>query len=51
VPYIEALTMKFQADHQNLLEEILERGSFKKSDLKDRVTAAIKAFRATYQPA
>jgi F0F1-type ATP synthase alpha subunit len=51
VPYIEGLTTKFEADHKDLLNEILERGSFKKSDLKDRIIAAIKAFRATYQPA
>ena len=51
VPYIEALTTKFEADHKDLLAEILERGSFKKSDLKDRITAAIKAFRSSYQPA
>jgi hypothetical protein len=36
--------------HKDLLAEVLERGSFKKSDLKDRIIAAIKAFRATYQP-
>jgi F-type H+-transporting ATPase subunit alpha len=51
VPYIEALTTKFQADHKDLLAEILERGSFKKSDLKDRIIAAIKAFRATFKAA
>ncbi len=51
MPFIEALTTKFEADHKDLLVEIIERGSFKKSDLKDRITAAIKAFRATYQPA
>ena len=51
VPYIEALTTKFKTDHSDLLAEVLERGSFKKSDLKDRIIAAIKAFRATHQPA
>jgi F-type H+-transporting ATPase subunit alpha len=50
VPYIEALTTKFETSHKDLLAEVLERGSFKKSDLKDRIIAAIKAFRATYQP-
>jgi F-type H+-transporting ATPase subunit alpha len=50
VPYIAALTDKFQADHSDLLQEILDRGTFKKSDLKDRVVAAIKAFRSGYQP-
>jgi len=51
VPYIQALTTKFESAHKDLLAEILERGTFKKSDLKDRINAAIKAFRATYQPA
>ena len=51
VPYIQALTTKFESDHADLLGEILERGTFKKSDLKDRIIAAIKAFRETYQPA
>ncbi len=50
MPYIEALTTKFETSHKDLLSEVLERGSFKKSDLKDRIIAAVKAFRATYQP-
>ena len=51
VPYIEALTDKFNADHGDLLKEIIERGTLKKSDIKDRIIAAIKAFRSGYEPA
>ncbi len=51
VPYIEALTAKFNTDHDDLLKEIITRGTFKKSDLQARVTAAIKAFRDSYVPA
>ncbi len=51
VSYIEALTTKFNADHSDLLKEVIERQSFKKSDLQDRIIAAIKAFRATWKPA
>ena len=48
VPYIQDLTTHFQASHKALLEEILERGTFKKSDLKDRIIQEIKAFRSTW---
>ncbi|MEC7949282.1 MAG: F0F1 ATP synthase subunit alpha [Myxococcota bacterium] len=48
VPYIQDLTTHFQASHQALLNEILERGTFKKSDLKDRIIKEIKDFRATW---
>ena len=48
VPYIEDLTTHFEASHRALLDEILERGSFKKSDLKERIISEIKDFRATW---
>jgi F-type H+-transporting ATPase subunit alpha len=48
VPYIQDLTTHFQANHKALLAEILERGTFKKSDLKDRIIKEIKDFRATW---
>ena len=51
VPYIQALTTHFEANHQDLLGEILERGTFKKSDLKARIEKEIKDFRATWSPA
>jgi F-type H+-transporting ATPase subunit alpha len=51
VPYIQALTTHFEANHQALLAEILERGTFKKSDLKERIEKEIKDFRATWSPA
>ncbi len=50
VAYIQALTAHFEAEKPALLTEIVTRGTFKKSDLKDRVVAAIKAFKASYQP-
>jgi F-type H+/Na+-transporting ATPase subunit alpha len=48
VPYIQDLTTHFEASHKDLLNEILERGTFKKSDLKDRIIKEIKDFRATW---
>ena len=51
VPFIRDLTARFQASHSDLLREIVTRGTFKKSDLKDRVIAAIRAFAAGWQPA
>jgi len=48
VPYIQDLTTHFQASHQALLDEVLERGTFKKSDLKDRIIKEIKDFRANW---
>jgi F-type H+-transporting ATPase subunit alpha len=44
--FINDLTAHFERSHSDLLKEIVTRGTFKKSDLKDRVIAAVKAFRA-----
>ena len=46
--YINDMTAHFEANHAALLQEIIDRGTFKKSDLKDRVIAAIRAFRASW---
>jgi F-type H+-transporting ATPase subunit alpha len=46
--YIRDLTAHFQANHAPLLAEILEKATFKKSDLKDRVIAAIQDFRTNW---
>jgi F-type H+-transporting ATPase subunit alpha len=46
--YIKDLTAHFEANQSELLAEILEKGTFKKSDLKDRVIAAIQAFRTNW---
>jgi F-type H+-transporting ATPase subunit alpha len=46
--FISELTAHFQANQSALLAEILEKATFKKSDLKDRVTAAIQDFRANW---
>ena len=48
VPFIQDLSEHFKANEAGLLAEILEKGTFKKSDLKDRVTAAILAYRSTW---
>ncbi len=50
VPYIEDLTTHFEANHKALLNEVVERGSFKKSDLQDRIIKEIKDFRASWTP-
>ncbi len=44
--FINDLTAHFERSHSDLLKEIVTRGTFKKSDLKDRVIAAVRAFRA-----
>ena len=46
--YITELTAHFESTHSALLAEILDKATFKKSDLKDRVIAAIQEFRATW---
>ena len=48
VGFIEALSSHFNANHADLLKEIREVGTFKKNDLRDRVEAAIRAFRETW---
>ncbi|MCB9744683.1 MAG: F0F1 ATP synthase subunit alpha [Alphaproteobacteria bacterium] len=46
--FISDLTSHFEANQKALLDEIVERGSFKKSDLMDRVLGAIREFKATW---
>jgi F-type H+-transporting ATPase subunit alpha len=46
--FMNDLTAHFERDHKALLKEIVDRGTFKKSDLKDRVIAAVKAFRKSW---
>jgi F-type H+-transporting ATPase subunit alpha len=46
--YISALSSQFESNHGDLLTEIREVATFKKNDLKDRIIAAIKAFRSTW---
>ncbi len=48
VAFIADLSMHFETNHRDLLDEILSRGTFKKSDLQERVVSAIKAFRASW---
>ncbi len=47
--FIRDLTTFFDKSEGALLNEIVERGTFKKSDLRDRVVAAIKSFRSTWK--
>jgi F-type H+-transporting ATPase subunit alpha len=48
VAFANALSAHFVANRSDLLTEIRERGTFKKSDLRQRVVDAIKAFKATW---
>ncbi|NOY24566.1 MAG: F0F1 ATP synthase subunit alpha [Oligoflexia bacterium] len=47
--FIVDLTTHFEKNQADLLTEIVTRGTFKKSDLQDRVVAAIKSFRASWK--
>ena len=47
-PFIEAMSTHFEAKEKALLDEIFEKATFKKNDLKDRVLAAIGAFKDSY---
>jgi len=48
VSFINDLDSHFKANHSDLLNEIREKATFKKNDLKDRLNAAILAFRANW---
>ena len=48
VSFINDLDSHFKANHSDLLTEIREKATFKKNDLKDRINAAILAFRANW---
>ena len=48
VDFIGDLSTHFRANETDLLKEIREVATFKKNDLKDRVIAAILAFRGTW---
>jgi len=49
--FLDDLTTHFHAQQQALLDELLQKRTFKKNDLKDRLVAAIKAFKETWHPA
>jgi F-type H+-transporting ATPase subunit alpha len=49
IPFIDALSSHFAANKADLVKEINEKGTFKKSDLKDRVMKAITDFKATWK--
>ena len=46
--FMAALAGHLEATEAALLQEILDKGTFKKSDLKDRVLAAVSAFKNTW---
>jgi F-type H+-transporting ATPase subunit alpha len=48
VGFIADLSDHFEAKHSDLLKEIVDRQTFKKSDLKDRVLEAISTFRSNW---
>ena len=48
--FLEDLTAHFQTQQKALLDELVERGTFKKSDLEDRMTAAIRAYVENWHP-
>ncbi|RME22914.1 MAG: F0F1 ATP synthase subunit alpha [Deltaproteobacteria bacterium] len=47
--FIEDLDTHFEKNEAVLLAEIVEKGTLKKDGLRDRLVAAIKAFRATWK--
>ncbi len=49
--FTDALLLHFKDRHKALLDELLEKRTFKKSDLKERMMAAIKGFKETWRPA
>ncbi|MBU0606531.1 MAG: F0F1 ATP synthase subunit alpha [Armatimonadetes bacterium] len=49
--FLADLTAHFQARQQALLAELLQKGTFKGNDIKERMVAAIAAFKQTWHPA
>ena len=47
-PFLDALVEDFVAHQAPLLSEILERGTLKKENLRERLVDAIKSFKATW---
>jgi F-type H+-transporting ATPase subunit alpha len=48
VGFMKELASHLEANEAALLADIVELGTFKKNDLKDRVISAVKAFKATW---
>ena len=48
VRFAADLKRHFEANHKDLLAEVIAKGTFKKNDLRPRLEAAIKAFRASW---
>jgi len=47
--FITDLTTHFEKNQADLLSEIFTKGTFKKSDLQDRVVSAVKSFRSSWK--
>ena len=47
--FIRDLDTHFEKSHKGLLDEIMEKGTLKGGDLRDRLVAALKAFRANWK--
>jgi len=48
-PFLDALTDHFTAGKPELLAEIVEKGTLKKDNLRDRIVAEINDFKSSYQ--
>ena len=48
LPFISDLTSHFNSKQKALLEEIIEKQTFKKNDLQSRIETAIKSYRANW---
>ncbi len=49
-PFIDDLLLHFASHRQALVQELIEKRTFKRSDLKDRIVAAMKAFKDGWHP-
>jgi F-type H+-transporting ATPase subunit alpha len=49
-PFLEDLTAHFQSKQKALLDELATKQTFKKNDLKDRMVAAMKAYKDNWHP-
>ena len=51
IPFLEALTEHFLSNEDALLKEIVERGTLKKDNLRERLADVITSFKTTWVPA
>jgi F-type H+/Na+-transporting ATPase subunit alpha len=48
--FIDQLVVHFEARQKALIDELIEKRTFKKNDLRERMIAAMQAFKRTWQP-